>query len=117
MEHTKEHFTNLITPYLPKNSIPHPQDKIDEYCLIVTGKLNSDESRPSKPAKTIRIIISLDTVEDYSEAPKSSQEAFDEKLINFVKTKVYNYNPEHDEKLGQLPPVEIWHVPFGITYY
>ena len=116
MKDTKQHFTDVIEPLLPENSVHILQENIDDYCLNVNGKIMSDESRPNKPAKRIRIIISQETVEDYAEAPKRSQDIFDEKLIKFIKTKVESFDPEHDKGPGLTPPDELWQVPFGITY-
>jgi hypothetical protein len=115
MINLKQYFQNLITLYLPKNSVLLIE-KNNDFCLKVYNKIIGEESRLNKPAKEIKIIIPRETMEDYLVAPELSKQIFDDKLKEYIKTKVENFNPNHDTKKYQLPPVETWVVPFGMTY-
>ncbi len=115
MTKIKEHFKNIIIPYLPKGSEPEIQDERD-FRLDVTGTVTSDQDRPNKPTKTITIIISRETLSDYLAASQSSQKTFDAKLIRYIKTQVASFSPDHNRPRSQGPPVEQWFVPFGMTY-
>lgn len=115
MEQIKKHLKSVIVPHLPKNSEATLRE-CNYFYLDITGKITGDPHRPNKHAKSIEITISKEKLDDYLEGPKSSQKSFDERLIEYIKTKTANFNPDHDTPYDRSPPVERWPVPFGMTY-
>ena len=114
---TKKYLESIIVPYLP-NNYEHETElrEYRDFHLEVSGKITGDPKRPNKPAKLIKIIIPKEKIDDYFEAPESSQKSFDEKLIKYIKTKSVNFNPDHGESYDRDTPIEEWLVPFGMTY-
>ena len=111
----KTNLENLIVPHLPKNYKAKLRE-CDYFCLDVSGKITTDQNRPNKPAKPIEITISKEKLDDYAEAPKSSKKSFDQRLIEYIKTKTANFKPDHEVPYDQSVPAEKWHILVEMTY-
>lgn len=100
-----EHWLNLICPLFRKDAYLSVLDLKEDYEVLVSWKLGTDPSRPSKRSKTIRIIVSEEAVEDYLKKSESKRENDDEKLVQFIKSNLENFDPNHDNPM-HLPRPE-----------
>ncbi len=71
----KENILNLqdeimetITNAMPDEAVIKVVEKIGDFHVGISWKLNDDPERPNKMSKTILIIVSHEAVEDYSSA-------------------------------------------------
>jgi len=101
----REHWLNLIRPLFMKDADLSIVDLKEEYEVVVSWKLGTDPSRPSKRSKTIRIIVSEEAVEDYLKKSERQRENDDEKLVQFIKSNLENIDPNHDNPI-HLPRPE-----------
>lgn len=92
----QNHWSDLIRPLFKQSAELRVLDFKDHYEAVVSWKLGTDPSRPSKRSKTIRIIVSEEAVEDYLKKSESKRENDDEKLVQFIKSNLENFDPNHD---------------------
>lgn len=84
----QHHWLDLIRPLFMKDADLNILYQKDDYEVLVSWKLGTDPSRPSKRSKTIRIIVSEEAVEDYLKKSARQRENDDEKLVQFIITQV-----------------------------
>ncbi len=72
----------------------------------MSWKLGTDQSRPSKRAKRIRIIIPWETVYDYQNKSERQRKNDDEKLMQFIRSNLENFEPNHDNPMVGPPEVK-----------
>jgi hypothetical protein len=115
MEKIKEHWINIITENIPKDSYQFLH-QIDDFCFDINWKLKNDPNRPNKRSRKLRLIISEETMEDYRDANNEAQNKYDQKLKKFITDTMSNFNLDHDTPHLGTVPVETIHVPIEITY-
>ena len=115
MDEIKRHWLDIITDYFPEESELTLSPTKDDFSLDVSWKLITDQNRPSKRSRILRLIIPDETIQDYSNAGDTSKSSYDQRLIDFVKDTINKFQPDHDTPIGQPRPVETVRVPFGIT--
>jgi hypothetical protein len=104
----QEHWLNIIRPVFIPDADLRILDFKDDYEVLVSWKLHTDPSRPSKRSKKIRIIVSREAVEDYQNKRERKQKSDDEKLIQFIKLNLENFEPNHDSAIEVGPPEVKW---------
>jgi len=104
----KEHWLNIIRPLFRPDADLRILDSKDDYEVLVSWKLHTDPSRPSKRSKRIIIIVPLEVVEDYPNKTERQQKSDDEKLIQFIKLNLENFEPNHDSPIEVVPPEVKW---------
>jgi len=109
----KDHWLKIIRPLFKPDANFKVFDK-DDHEIEVSWKLHSDPSRPSKRSKKIRIIISHEAVADYQNKKERDQRNDDEKLLQFIKMNLENFEPSHDNPIELGPPEVKWIVGTSI---
>lgn len=104
----QDHWLNLIRPLFKPDADFKILDLKDDYEVVISWKLHTDLSRPSKRSKTIRIIVSRESVEDYQNKSEHQQKNDDEKLTQFIKLNLENFEPNHDSPIEEGPPEVKW---------
>lgn len=104
----QRHWSDLIRPLFKHGTDLRVRDSIDHYELVVSWRLGTDPSRLSKRSKRIRIIVTEEAVEDYQEKSKQKQKNDDYKLVEFIKSKLENFEPNHDKPIEVGPPEVEW---------
>ncbi len=116
MEKIKEHWIDIIKNCFPQNASLFLHD-LRDFCLDVDWKLGTDQSRPNKRSKKLRLIISEETIEDYKNIVNDDHRiSFDQKIVSFITDTMDHFDPEHDTPYGAATPTETIHLPFGVTY-
>jgi len=104
----QDHWLNLIRPLFKPDADFKILDLKDDYVVIVSWKLHTDLSRPSKRSKRIQIIVSHEAVEDYQNKSERQQKNDDEKLTQFIKLNLENFEPNHDSPIEVESPEVKW---------
>jgi hypothetical protein len=104
----QSHWSDLIRPLFKQGTDFRIKDFINHYELVVSWKLGSDPSRPSKRSPNIRIIVSEEAVEDYQEKSERQKKKDDERLVQFIKLNLASFDPNHDNPIGVRPPEVEW---------
>jgi hypothetical protein len=101
-------WIDIIRPLFPSNAKFTPGPYPGGCCLWVGWKLKNDPARPNKPSRKIRIIVAHEAIEDYRDKDRAAQRQADERLKEFVRERVRDFNPEHESPRYQTPPIEDW---------
>ena len=104
----QEHWVNLIRPLFRENADFKVTGLKEEFEVVVSWKVGTAPSRPSKSSKPIRIIVTEEAVEDYIEKSERQQQDDDEKLVQFIKSNLENFDPSHDNPIEIGPPEVKW---------
>lgn len=110
----QNHWSELIRPLFKQGADLTVLDSIDYYELIVSWKLGTDPLRPSKRSKKIRIVVPWETVGDYQHKTELRRENDDEKLIQFIKANLENFDPNHENPIEVGPPEVKWVAGSGV---
>ncbi|MCK9375964.1 MAG: hypothetical protein M0P73_07430 [Syntrophobacterales bacterium] len=110
----KNHWSNLIRPLFKQGADLRVRDSIDYYEVVVSWKLGTDSSRPSKRSKRMRIVVPWETVTDYQNKKKLQQKNDDKKLVQFIKANLENFDPNHDNPIEVGPPEVVWVAGSGV---
>jgi len=97
-----------ITNAMPNDALVKVIEKIGDFHVGVSWKLNDDPERPNKMSKTILIIVSHEAAEDYSSAMSHDQEKAFERLDSFLSQKLSSFDPTHNARRNEPSPVEKW---------
>jgi hypothetical protein len=101
----KDHWENLIRPlfedadYFKVRGLGRDV-KVEVAWALDTG----DIVRPQKASKTLWIIIPWETIIEY-QGKQERQESADEKIIQFIKKNLENFDPNHDKPRNVEPPI------------
>jgi len=77
--------------------------------IRIRWPLGGDPQRPYKSSRIIELRVSSEVLDDYLGRDKESDRAFDA-ILDFVRVKLENFDPEHATPYGLTPPVEVWGV-------
>ena len=78
--------------------------------LLVSWKLSTDPARRNKRSKTVRVTLSEEAMSDYRRGAAGERDAADARFAALLKTKLGQFDPDHDTPLGTEPPIERWKV-------
>ena len=104
----KDHWSILIRPLFKDNAYFAVKDFKDHFEAEVFWELGTDESRPRKPSKTVRIIVPWETISDYQNKSADGQNNDDNKLIHFIRAKLKAFEPDHENPRSAPPPEVEW---------
>jgi hypothetical protein len=77
--------------------------------IRVSWKLGNDSAWPTKRSRTIIIRISREAIDDHIYIDDSRQRHMSEvQIVEFLRSKLRTFNPEHAEPRYTEPPVEEW---------
>jgi hypothetical protein len=108
MKDYSNHFRDLIELQIPDDSrILTPRGGQD-MIILVTWRLKSDDFRPSKRSRMIRIVISGEAVEDYARGSDGVRLASNARFVSWLKRELAKFDPDHDAPLGVEPPPVTW---------
>jgi hypothetical protein len=110
----QEHWTNLIRPFFKRGADLRVDSSIDHYEVVVSWKLGTEPLRPSKRSKRIRIVVPWETVEDYQNKTELQRKNDDEKLTEFIKANLDNFEPNHNKPIEVGPPEVQWIAGSGV---
>jgi len=74
----------------------------------VRWKVGTDPDRPNKMSKTIIITVPREAASDYANKNDDQRRSDDTKLREFVKSKLANHDPDHDNPKDSKPPKVEW---------
>ncbi len=78
-----------------KRCMGEPRIKCREYRRYVSWKLNNDPERKNKSSKTIILIFSRETIEDFFHK-NENLDSFKKQAYSYVENKYRNLDPEHN---------------------
>ena len=78
--------------------------------ILATWRLAADLFRPAKRSRMVRIVISLEALEDYGGGSDGVRLASDQRLASWLQRQLQNFDPDHDAPLGVEPPPVTWTV-------
>jgi hypothetical protein len=108
MKDFTHHFRELVKQQIPDESrILIPRGDGD-MVILVTWRLKSDEFRPSKRSRMIRIVISEEAIEDYARGSDGVRLASNDRFVSWIKRQLDAFDPNHDAPLGVEPPPVAW---------
>lgn len=116
-EVAKMHLIRLVRNVFDGEPDIHVVGRGRDLTVEVDWKLGSDPARPNKRSREIRIILTQEFMEDYSDASVRAQHLTDEEVCSFVKTKVETFAPEHDAPRHIPPPSETWNIDSSLMRY
>ncbi len=104
----RKQWSGLIQPHFPNQAVFVPRTYGDDYSAEVSWELGNDPERPSKKSKTIVIIVSRETIDDYLTKSQARQNIDKKKLAAFIATHLHEFDPDHDNPVGVLSPEVEW---------
>jgi hypothetical protein len=108
MKDYSNHFRDLIELQIPDDSrILMPRGGPD-MIILLTWRLKSDDLRPSKRSRMIRIVISEEALEDYAAGSDGVRLASNARFVSWLKRELDRFDPDHDAPLGVEPPPVTW---------
>ena len=78
-------------------------DEADDVVLRIDWKLGNDPERPNKRSRLIRVIISIEAIEDCRDYKLSG-----DKFYEIIKGRIAFFNPDHDQPRWTRVPIEDW---------
>jgi hypothetical protein len=116
----QEHLKNLIRPLFNDADIFDVRllggiGIIRDFEVKVQWIITTDQSRPKKPSKILRIIFPGETIDDYQKNPGLQKRA-DEKIIQLIKQNLENFELDHDNPRSATAPVVEWVISTNVIY-
>ena len=104
------HFRQLVEVQLPDDSrILMPRGGQD-MMILATWRLAADVFRASKRSRMIRIVISVEAIQDYARGDEGDRLASDQRFVTWLKRQLSAFDPNHDSPLGVEPTPVTWPV-------
>lgn len=104
-----------IKASMPANANIHAVRGIKPLKVVVSWQLNDDPERPNKMSKTISISVSHEAVQDFARASATQQVAAYNRVLAFLKTKLAQFDPQHNIPRHESPPIEQWFITSGVV--
>lgn len=113
----KDYWENLISPLFEDANYFKVLGFGRGFKVEVAWAFDTDDPiRPIKASKTLWIIIPWDTIIEYEGKLQSWQKSADEKIIQFIKKYLEDFDPNHDNPRNVEPPIVELIVPKEILY-
>ena len=110
MKQWREHLRVVVTgSFSPQVRIVEVEQDGD-FALLISWRLGTDQTRPAKRSKTIRIAIEADAMDEYSAAPLEARQLADGRLARHLQEQLLRFDPEHRAPLGQAAPLVRWSI-------
>lgn len=107
MKETRDHFKEIVTSLFQEAENITVQPNSD-LIVLMSWNLNNDKTREHKRSKTLKIIIPEEQIDDYENLNPRQRTQFDQKLIAILSSRKSQYDPNHENPHGALPPTEEW---------
>jgi hypothetical protein len=78
--------------------------------IRVSWTLNDDPERPNKKSRNIILKISHEVLDDYLYVDDPRRHEAEQKLVDFVSSRLESFNPNHDTPRHMTTPREEWRV-------
>ena len=104
----RNHWKSLLQPVFPAGTIFDVDPNTSDFRAEVRWKVGTDPDRPNKMSKTIFIIVPREAASDYANKNDAQRQSDDIKLLEFVKSKLVNHDPDHDNPKDMKPPKVEW---------
>jgi hypothetical protein len=102
------HFRALIEPQIPDDSRILLPGGGDDVIILISWRLKSDDLRPNKRSRMIRIVIEEEAIEDYAAGTDGVRLASDARFASWSKRHLDKFDPDHDAPLGVEPTPVSW---------
>lgn len=76
--------------------------------LLVSWRLGTDPTRPSKRSKTVQVVIAEEAIEDYTEASVGERQRADARLERMLTAQLQELDPDHNAAPDEAPPLVHW---------
>jgi hypothetical protein len=101
-------FREIVEAQLPDDArILMPRGGAD-LMILVTWRLHSDPTRPSKRSRLVRVVVSEQALEDYAIGSEARRAASDVRLVTWLRSRLGDFDPDHEAPLGVEPPAVTW---------
>lgn len=107
-------WLDLLVPLFPSDARVELIPGRFDFTVHVVWLLGTDENRPNKRSKLIRLKISEEAIEDYKLKSQVQQDSDDKKLYAFVKHQLDLHDPEHVKTADQPVPEVEWLVTTNV---
>jgi hypothetical protein len=100
-------WRELLKPLFPPSTyIRIRTDK--SVIMAVDWRLKNMTGEPSRFSRLIKIIIPEGVMQQYQQLNESKRTHADQKLIDFIRCRLKQFDPYHDSPPGSIPPFEEW---------
>lgn len=105
----KDHFESILRPLFRKDAhFRHVGLHASGLLYLVDWKI-PEKGRPNKRSRPIEIYFSVETQEDYKDAPhQQNREEMDRRIIDYVERKLTAFDPNHNIPRELPVPAERW---------
>lgn len=100
----KDEIISIIEQAMPKSS----EIKISGSNVNVSWKLSDDPDRSNKMSKTISIHVSEEALEDFTNSADGIKVEALRRITKYLYAKLEQFEPNHNKKKHEEPPVEKW---------
>ena len=104
----EKHFLAIVEREFPKHAEFHVRRESDDICIYVDWELGSDPARPSKRSRKIKICISREAIDEYTDGSDQNRKSADERLRRTVVGQLQAFHPEHNVPANVPVPIEQW---------
>ena len=82
----------------------------EELVLLASWRLGTDDARPRKRSKTVRVAVTEEAMGDYARGANGEREYADARFESLLRKRLAGFDPSHDTPPGTEPPIERWSV-------
>lgn len=104
----EDQILKAVQSVMPRNADIQVVPGIGLFNICVSWKLNNDPDRPNKMSKTISIRVSQEAAQDFASASASNQAGAFQRVSTFLEQQYRQFEPDHDAKKYEVPPVVQW---------
>jgi hypothetical protein len=79
--------------------------------ILATWALRSEQFRPRKRSRMIRIVLSEEALSHYASGSEVARAAGDARFVAWLKQQLQGFDPNHESPLGVEPPPVTWNFP------
>ncbi len=104
-----DYIENLIAGEFPDDAyIRTWQEDPNPIALRISWPLGDDPERPNKHSKNIRLTISEEATRTYDSVGEARQEDADERILEHVRARLAQFDPDNPNPQSAVPPEEVW---------
>jgi hypothetical protein len=108
------YFRRLVEQRLPDDARILTSFRAGDVIVQATWRLRNDRRRPAKRSRLIRIVISVEAVEEYVRSSDEVRRASDRRFLDWLDNRLATREHEHDEPEGVEPAGVEWRVDGSI---
>lgn len=107
-EDIEKRFATILMPLFPIEATYVRVTAQGDLSFSISWKLKNDLARPNKRSRYIILVIPEEYLEDYRDGSQHERVARETRIIEFVKERLKQFNPDHTTPYGQPVPEEKW---------